>query len=259
MTLFLSIFCRAKQAYCEQAAVLFESFFPSLIHDVLLGAATSRNTVQWSESKNAQSLAEKPNVPPASKSPQRILHSGHKEIRELWPVACGESEVSVAEVTDVNRDIRTIRVVEKPYFGFKPKDCEKRNIPISDALLSEIDARAKSASCSLVFGNNGRPDSHLLRRLKHVAFDGSLNCSKCMGTVDGKEVSCAEAPVCGKWILHRFRRNFASDRHNRGASARKIQMWLGHSSLETTLRYLAVGDDTSDEVRSIVNGIHVGL
>lgn len=181
----------------------------------------------------------------------------------LWRFFLGtgfrESEVSVAEVTDVNRDTRTIRVDEKLYFGFKPKDYEKRNVPISDALIAEIDGRAKSGLCSLLFGNNGRPDGHLLRLLKQVAFDGGLNCGKCKGTVNGKEVSCAEAPVCEKWILHRFRKNFATDRHNGGAPARKIQKWLGHADLETTLCYLAVGEDTSEEVRNIVNGVHVGL
>jgi len=181
----------------------------------------------------------------------------------LWRFFLGtgfrESEVSVAETTDVNRDTKTIRVDEKPYFGFKPKDCEKRSVPISDALIAEIAARTKSASCSLLFGNDGRPDGHLLRLLKQVAFDGGLNCCKCKGTVNGKEVSCAEAPVCEKWILHRFRKNFATDRHNGGAPARKIQKWLGHADLETTLRYLAVGEDTSEEVRNIVNGVHVGL
>ncbi len=75
----------------------------------------------------------------------------------------------------------------------------------------------------------------------------------------GKRVSCADAPVCGKWILHRFRKTFATDRHERGASARQIQKWLGHSSLETTLRYLATMDDQSDQVRNIVNGVHAGL
>jgi len=181
----------------------------------------------------------------------------------LWRFFLGtgfrEAEVSVAEVTDVNRDTKTIRVDEKPYFGFKPKDSEKRNVPISDVLIAEIDARTKSGSSSLLFGNNGRPDGHLLRQLKQVAFDGGLSCGKCKGTVNGKEFSCAEAPVCEKWILHRFRKNFATDRHNGGAPARKIQQWLGHADLETTLRYLAVGDDTSEEIRNIVNGVHLGL
>lgn len=44
----------------------------------------------------------------------------------------------------MNRDTKTIRVDEKLYFGFKPKDCEKRNLPIPDALIAEINARAKS-------------------------------------------------------------------------------------------------------------------
>jgi integrase len=157
--------------------------------------------------------------------------------------------------TDINRDTKTIRVDEKRYFDFKPKDCEKRSVPISDALLAEIEAGS-----SLLFPNTeGNPDGHLLRRLKTVAFKGGLNCGKCIGKVDGKEVSCGEAPVCEKWILHRFRKNFATDRHDAGAAARKIQKWLGHSSLETTLRYLAVGEDTTVEVRNIVNGVHVGL
>ena len=128
--------------------------------------------------------------------------------------------------------------MRSPSFGFKAKDCEKRNVSIPDALIAKMDARSQSGSCSLLFGNNGRLDGHLLRILKRVAFDGGLNCGKCKGTVGGKEVSCAEAPVCEKWILHLFRKNFATDRHNGGASARKIQKWLGHSSLETTFAIL---------------------
>ena len=192
-----------------------------------------------------------------------LFRVSDEDERFMWRFFLGsgfrESESSVAELTDVNHDTKTIQVVEKPEFTFKPKDCEKRNVPISDALIAEIDIRMKSGSCSLLFDNNGRPDGHLLRKLKQVAFDGGLNCGKCKGTVHGKEVSCADAPVCEKWILHRFRKNFATDRHNGGASARKIKKWLGHSSLETTLRYLALGDDTTDEVRNIVNSVHTGL
>jgi integrase len=79
------------------------------------------------------------------------------------------------------------------------------------------------------------------------------------GTQNGKPVSCADAPVCEHWILHRFRKNFATDRHQARVSARQIQKWLGHSSLETTLRYLATLDDTSEQVRDICNGAHSGL
>lgn len=92
-----------------------------------------------------------------------------------------------------------------------------------------------------------------------TAFNGGLNCGKCVGREDEKDVSCADAPVCEKWILHKFRKNFAPDREAQGAKPRKIRRWLGHSSLETTLRYLAITDDTTDEVRNIVNTVHAGL
>jgi integrase/recombinase XerD len=112
---------------------------------------------------------------------------------------------------------------------------------------------------SLIFSKGGKPDGHLLRRLKHAAFKGGLNCGKCIATVDGQPVSCADAPVCEHWILHRFRKNFATDRHEAGASARKIQKWLGHESLETTLRYLANSEDTTESVREICNSVYAGL
>ncbi|MCU1314407.1 MAG: integrase family protein [Acidobacteriaceae bacterium] len=41
--------------------------------------------------------------------------------------------------------------------------------------------------------------------------------------------------------------------HEAGVSARTIQRWLRHSSLDTTLRYLAGSDDQSERTRSVVN------
>jgi integrase/recombinase XerD len=195
-----------------------------------------------------------------------------QELEDLFAVSCDddkmlwrffigtgfrESEVAVAEYTDVNHDTKSIVVTEKPYFGFGPKDDEKRSVPISDDLIAQLIVRKNGSN--LIFPLNGRPDGHLLRRLKLAAFNGGLNCGKCVGRENGKVISCADAPVCEKWILHKFRKNFATDREAKGARARKIQRWLGHSSLETTLRYLAVTDDTTDEVRALVNAVHVGL
>jgi hypothetical protein len=104
-----------------------------------------------------------------------------------------ESEVAVAEFSDVNPDVKSITGTEKTYFAFKPKDCEKRSVPISDELIAQL--RARKDGSSLIFPKAGRPDGHLLRRLKIVAFEGGLNCGNCTGTERGKPVSCKD--VCG--------------------------------------------------------------
>jgi hypothetical protein len=48
----------------------------------------------------------------------------------LWRFFLGtgmrEAEVSVGEHPDINAEKKTISIVEESYFGFKPKDCEKR-------------------------------------------------------------------------------------------------------------------------------------
>jgi integrase/recombinase XerD len=133
----------------------------------------------------------------------------------------------------------------------------KRIVPGPDKLIAQLTARKNGYG--LISHKNGQPNSHLLRRLKAVAFAGCLSCGKCVGVKDGKEASCADTPVCKKWILHRFRKNFATDRHENGASVNQIKKWLGHSSLETTLRYLGTADEMSEKVRDICNGAHVGV
>jgi len=42
--------------------------------------------------------------------------------------------------------------------------------------------------------------------------------------------------------------------HHNGISVRSIQKWLRHSSLETTLRYLAGEEDKGPEMREKING-----
>ncbi|HZQ24918.1 MAG TPA: hypothetical protein VFA89_19175 [Terriglobales bacterium] len=78
----------------------------------------------------------------------------------LWRFFLGtgfrESEVSVAEYSDVNPDKKMVYVNEKPYFDFKPNNCEKRAVPISDELVAQLMARKNGSS--LVFGKEGKLD-----------------------------------------------------------------------------------------------------
>jgi hypothetical protein len=80
--------------------------------------------------------------------------------------------VSVAEFSDINPDKKMVYVAEKPYFEFKPKDCEKRAVSISDQLVAQLGAKKNGSS--LIFGKDGNSDGHLLRRLKNAAFKGGI-------------------------------------------------------------------------------------
>jgi len=179
-------------------------------------------------------FVEAPPEPYTEQELRDLFARSSEDDKLLWRFLLGtgfrEAEASVAEYSDTNAEKRTIQVIEKPEFGFRPKDHEKRVVPIPDSLMAELQARKNS--CNVIFYRNGKPDGHLLRRLKKYNPD---------------------------WILHRFRKNFATDRHAAGAPANTIRKWLGHSSLETTLRYLAGMDDQSERVREICNEVHAGL
>jgi integrase len=68
-----------------------------------------------------------------------------------------------------------------------------------------------------------------------------------------KKVSCKTAPVCEKWILHRFRKTCATRWHENGIPVRTIQKWLGHKKLETTVKYLGLADLKDPKTRAQVD------
>lgn len=68
------------------------------------------------------------------------------------------------------------------------------------------------------------------------------------------QIIVKNAGLAGKWELHKFRKTFATMHHEEaGISARTLQKWLGHSSLETTLAYLEAADVRSERTREQVN------
>ncbi|MGC2473008.1 MAG: tyrosine-type recombinase/integrase [Candidatus Sulfotelmatobacter sp.] len=147
-----------------------------------------------------------------------------------------EQEVMYTYWSDVNFAASTVRVSHKPDRGWTPKAYKEREIPIPTKLVKALKARkAKSdKSCNLVFptaGCNPKLDF--------------LDCLK----------ACAERAKLDKdnFWLHKFRSTFATRCLWAGVDLRTVQQWLGHSDMESTMRYLK--PSRSQQVREKVNEI----
>jgi len=147
-----------------------------------------------------------------------------------------EQEVMYTYWDDVNFAASTVRVSHKPDWGWTPKGYKEREIPIPAKLAKNLKAwKAKCAKdCSLVFPTAGcRPKLDFLDCLKAVAERAKLDPD-------------------GFW-LHKFRATFATRCLWAGVDLRTVQQWLGHSDMESTMRYLK--PSRSQHVRDKVNEI----
>jgi integrase len=132
-----------------------------------------------------------------------------------------EQEVMHTAWHDVNFTQGTVRVSWKAQYGWTPKAYKERTIPIPSKLqaeLKEAKKRAK-ADCPLLFPTAGcKPKLNFLDDLKVVAKRAKLNPDH--------------------FYLHKFRATFATWHLWEGVDLRTVQDWLGHSDMESTLRYL---------------------
>jgi integrase/recombinase XerD len=147
-----------------------------------------------------------------------------------------EQEVMYTYWSDVNLAASTVRVSHKPDRGWTPKAYKEREIPIPAKLVKSLKAwKAKSdKSCGLVFPTAGcNPKLDFLDGLKAVAERAKLD----------KE----------NFWLHKFRATFATWSLWAGVDLRTVQQWLGHSDMESTMRYLK--PSRSQHVRDKVNEI----
>jgi integrase/recombinase XerD len=166
---------------------------------------------------------------------------------------CRDQEVKYAAWQDIDfsKVPATYQVRKKDDVAFTPKSHESRTVPMPAALAAMLKARReKMPDARWIFGKNGVPGNHFLRKLKTIALRAGLNCGECRTTLtkgenNGRrlvEVSCKDHPVCEHIYLHRFRKTCATRWHEAGIPVRTIQHWLGHKSLETTMNYLGVTD-----------------
>ena len=147
-----------------------------------------------------------------------------------------EQEVMYTYWSDVNFAARTVRVSHKPDRNWTPKAYKEREIPIPTKLLKRLKARkAKSdKTCGLVFPTAGcNPKLDFLDCLKSCAVRAKLDQ--------------------GDFWLHKFRSTFATRCLWAGVDLRTVQQWLGHSDMESTMRYLK--PSRSHQVRAKVNQI----
>ncbi len=187
---------------------------------------------------------------------QRLFTAADQEQTDLFQfflcTGFREQEVQFATWGDVDFARKLVKVTEKQDLGFTPKDREEASIPVPDSLVALLKERRKRyPGTRLIFGTSGNEaNGHFLRTLQRLALRAGLNCGECYSR---KGPCCIDHPICHRWGLHRFRKTFATMHHEAGVSVRTIQRWLRHSSLDTTLRYLAGSDDTSVRTRTQVN------
>jgi integrase len=151
-----------------------------------------------------------------------------------------EQEVQHVYWTDLNFAHATVRVSHKPDRGWTPKAYKEREIPIPQSLIDALRAyKGKSdKNCNLIFPTAGcKPKLDFLDCLKRAAERAKLNPDNC--------------------YLHKFRATFATRCLWGGVDLRTVQSWLGHSDIESTMRYLKPSRNVT--VRSKVNEIFGGV
>ena len=132
-----------------------------------------------------------------------------------------EQEVMHTYWNDINFLGSIVRVTHKPDRGWTPKAYKEREIPIPAKLVASLKGHKAKAdkSCNLVFPTKGcNPKLDFLDCLKAVAERAKLNEED--------------------FWLHKFRATFATRCLWAGVDLRTVQMWMGHSDLESTMRYL---------------------
>ena len=147
-----------------------------------------------------------------------------------------EQEVMYTYWSDVNVAHATVRVSHKPDRAWTPKAYKEREIPIPAKLVTSLKAwKAKAdKTCGLVFPTAGcKPKLDFLDCLKAVAERAKLDQDN--------------------FWLHKFRATFATRCLWAGVDLRTVQQWLGHSDMESTMRYLK--PSRSQHVRNKVNEI----
>jgi integrase len=185
-----------------------------------------------------------------------------------------EQELAFATWDSVNWEQSTFKVKEeqsedyKPAnkekgikgqgWKFTPKDKEEREMGIPAVLLARLKAHREAQAPSMLLilpTGKGKPNAHMLKALKNLARAAGLNCGKCQGCKARTEhygeykIEVNVGEECYEWTLHKFRRTALTTMLRNGIDAKTVQEFAGHSSLDTTLRYLAPAESKDTQTK----------
>jgi integrase/recombinase XerD len=143
-----------------------------------------------------------------------------------------EQEVMYLFWSDINLPLRTVRVTAKPELGFYARRWEEREVPTPAELIAELQKHARRPKCQFVFpSSTGNREQHMLDRCKAVAKRAGLDPTK--------------------FDLKTFRSTYATRMLRQGFDVRTVQHWMGHKSLETTMRYLVPATDVHHKLDQV--------
>jgi len=150
-----------------------------------------------------------------------------------------EQEVMHTYWSDVNFRAATVSVTHKPEYKWSPKAYREREIPIPAVLVESLKAwkaQGGTNGCPLLFHNHGLLRRDFRRILKQRATQVGFNPAN--------------------FWLHKFRATFATWHLWAGVDLRTVQQWLGHSDMESTMRYLkpSRSQATRDKVNQTFGG-----
>jgi integrase len=156
-----------------------------------------------------------------------------------------DEEVAFSKYSDIDFEQGSINAHAKPEYNWTPKDSEFReqDIVLQPKFVERMKARMERTnrkSSDLIFPQKAqeKPDMNLIKIVKRVAD---------------------RAGIVGKPItLHGFRRTFGSIVQKQ-YGLEQARIWLGHSDIETTQRYIAAEEFTTEQSRQKATEMFAGI
>jgi integrase/recombinase XerD len=143
-----------------------------------------------------------------------------------------EQEVVHLFWDDINFALNTVRVTAKPHLGFSPKRWEEREVPVPKRLSELLKTHPHRNGSSFVFPSpRGNRELHMLDICKKIAGRATLDPTR--------------------FHLRKFRSTYATRMLRAGFDVRTVQHWMGHKSLETTMRYLSPAKDVHERLDKV--------